>query len=465
MKILFVSPKHGRSGWEFPHAFAFLTSYVKRFIPDIKVDYVDINLQSMEELQEIYSANQHDIIALTGLTSHYASVKELVQFFKENKDDKTKIFVGGAIVSSYPEFMIQHLGADYYVLGEGEEPFVECIEAIAENRALNEIKNLGYLDDKTVVINQSRPLLSNLDELPWQDFETFGFSQAMEHNGYSALIFASRGCPFNCGFCYRLYGAAYRTRSVESVLDEMEFLIKQYNVYRFSFADELFFLKKSKVEKFCHELLRKNWGITWACLLRANLVEPNMLKLMKKAGCMQISYGIESGSQRMLERMNKRTTVEQNINALKITVKAGIFPGVNLIIGYPGETKQSIKETERMLDETCCHGGIHFIQALPGTALYKEVRDAGYIEDEEKYFLSLQREILGLPMDFTGLGKQFIEDEQGRITKKVHRYYVRSYNKFRWECFKYYLLNCNTNYLKLLPCRVVRGIIKRCGKS
>jgi anaerobic magnesium-protoporphyrin IX monomethyl ester cyclase len=463
MKVLFVLPQYGRGNWEFPYAFAYLSSYAKKHIPDIQIDYFDTNHGSMAELYEKYKKEHHNVIAFTGLTSHYASIKELVKYFRENKDDKTMIFVGGTIISSYPEFMIKHLGADYYVLGEGEEAFCECLQNIAENKSINQIKNVGYLENGKVIINESRELIADLDQLPWQDYESFGYDEVMKHNGYSAMMFASRGCPFNCGFCYRLYGSAYRTRGIESVLAEMEYLIKKYKVYRFAFADELFFLNRDRIEKFCLELINKRWGITWNCSIRANLAEPRILKLMRKSGCIQLSFGIESGNQRMLEKMNKRTKVEDNINAIKLTKQADIFPGLNLIIGYPGETKESIEDTARMLYETKSYGGLHFIQALPGTALYNEVRKMNFIRDEEKYFLSLQDEILGLPMDFTGLGKEFIEKTQKQIMGNCHKYYVHDYNRFRWNCFKHYLRHGNKNYFRFLPERVVKGIGKRVG--
>lgn len=461
MRILFVYPEHGRVSWEFPHSFAFLSSYVKQYFDDLEIDYVDVNLQSMDYLYDLYKKKEHDIVALTGLTSHYASIKELIKFFQSNKFSRTTIVVGGTIISSYPDYMIRHLRADYYVLNEGEEAFVECIKSIAEDKELKDIKNVGYLDGNNVVINDSRPLIQNLDSLPWQDFETFGFRSVLKRNGYNALVFASRGCPFNCGFCYRLYGKSYRTRSVESVLAEIEYLVKEYKVYRISFADELFFFKKRNIVNFCNELMKKKWSVTWHCALRANLVEPDLLKLMKKAGCLQIGYGIESGSNEMLNRMNKCITAEQNRNAIKMTIEAGIFPGVNLIIGYPGETADSIRETEQMMVDTKCHGGMHFIQALPGSPMYAEVRDAGFIGDEEQYFLSLQNEIHGLPIDFTGLGKEYIESEQKRIMQRLHKYYIKQYNKFRINSFMFYLRHLNMSYFRLLPARLFRTAVKK----
>lgn len=470
MKVLFVAPEHGRIRkkdgkvrWVFYHAFSFLSAYLKKYVDGIEIDYIDVNRHGMEELQRKYLSKKHDIIAITGLTSHYASTKELIQFLKKIKTNNTKIFVGGAIISSYPEFMIEHLGADYYVTGEGEEAFLECIQLISENKSLENVKNVGFLQDGKVVINEPRALISDLDQLPWQDYETFDFKEFVKQQNYSAQIFGSRGCPYNCGFCYRIFGRTYRTRSIEAVLEEIEFLVKQYKVYNIIFIDELFFFKKSIIEEFCRQLLRKKLRITWHCALRADLADLELLKLMHKTGCMEIGYGIESGSAEILKRMNKRATVEQNCNAMRMTIEAGIFPGANVIIGYPGETKETIKETEKLLDDAQCHAGMHFIQALPGTALYQEVKKLGYIKDEEEYFLSLQKEIHGLPIDFTGLGKQFIESEQKKIMKKSRKYYLQCYSMYKRERFKYYLKNRNINYLRQLPLKVLRAIGNKCN--
>ena len=325
------------------------------------------------------------------------------------------------------------------------------------------VKNVGFLQDGKVVINEPRALISDLNQLPWQDYDTFEFGEFVKQQNYSAQIFGSRGCPYNCGFCYRIFGRTYRTRSVENVLEEIEFLVKEYKVYNIIFVDELFFFKKSIIEDFCKQLLRKKLRITWHCGLRADIADSKLLKLMHKTGCMEIGYGIESGSSQILGKMNKRATVEQNRNAMRMTIEAGIFPGANLIIGYPGETKDTIKETEKLLDDAQCHAGMHFIQALPGTALYQEVRSLGYIKDEEKYFLSLQKQIHGLPIDFTGLGKQFIENEQKRIMKKTQKYYQSCYEMYKRERFKYYLKNRNVNYFKHLPRKIANAVINKCN--
>jgi radical SAM superfamily enzyme YgiQ (UPF0313 family) len=456
MKVLFIGPEHGRKRWVFYHAFSYLSAYIKKYMPDVEVDYVDVARFGMEKLREKYLSERHEVVAVTGLTSHYASVKEIIKFLNNNKAGNTKIFAGGAIISSYPEFMIQQLGADYYIMGEGEAAFLECLEAISSGKSLRNIRNVGFLENGKVVINESRPLISDLDELPWQDYETFNFREFVKQQNFSAQIFASRGCPYNCGFCYRIYGHTYRVRSVENVLEEMEFLIKEYKVYNIIFVDELFFSQKSRIEDFCRQMMKRKFNVTWHCGLRADLADTGILRLMHKAGCMEIGYGIESGSSEILKRMNKRTTAKQNLDAMRNTVEAGIFPASNLIIGYPGETRESIKETEDLLDRARCHAGMHFVQALPGTPLYNEVKEAGYIKDEEKYFLSLQVEIEGLPIDFTGMGKQFIENEQKRIMAKAWEYYVPLYKMYRRERFKYYLTHFNSNYMKQLPSKIIK---------
>jgi radical SAM superfamily enzyme YgiQ (UPF0313 family) len=466
VKILFIAPRYGRQRRLFPHAFAYLSAYLKKFMPDIKIDFVDMYLHGDDAIKEIYSKKTHDIVATTGLTSHYAGIKTVVSTMQQIKKGHTKIIVGGAIISSYPEFMIPHLGADYCFMGEGEAAFLEFVQRIAGGKNVDDVQNLGYCDSGgKVVINPTRPLIENIDEIPWQDYDTFDYKGFMKGVGYSGLVFGSRGCPFSCGFCYRLYGTKYRVRSIENLVEEMKFLVKKFGIFNFRFADELFFLKKERIEEFCRKLLAEKLNVSWYCSLRVNIVSPDILKLMHRCGCMSIGYGIESGSPAMLEKMNKKASVEQNIKALKMTIDAGIFPAVNAIIGYPGETKDTIRQTEEMLAEAQVHPGLHFIQALPGTDVYNEVRSRGFIADEERYFMSLYDHIDGLPMDFTGMGKDFIEAEQHRIIERFKPNYVKLYKKYQMEEIKYYLRTINTNFLKYAAVKLLRKPFKKlCGE-
>jgi radical SAM superfamily enzyme YgiQ (UPF0313 family) len=217
-------------------------------------------------------------------------------------------------------------------------------------------------------------------------------------------------------------------------------------------------MKKSKVEDFCHKLMQQRLGVTWSCSLRVDVVNADILKLMHQSGCISICYGIESGSQEMLDRMHKRATVEQNRKALQMTMDASIFPALDMIIGYPGETKQTIKETEHFLEQIHCHGSFHFMQALPGTAAYEEVKAKGLIRDEEAYFNLLGRSIQGLPMDLTGMGKEFIESEEQRIAKKLRPYYDYLYKRYQRQELKFYLKHFNLNFFYSLPERLWRKL-------
>ena len=201
-------------------------------------------------------------------------------------------------------------------------------------------------------------------------------------------IISSRGCPMSCNYCYHLFGrSSYRFRSVQNVVDEIEILVDRYGVDFIGFVDDNMMASEKRIVEFCDTMEKKKFPITWGCHGRVASAKPAVLDRMAEVGCVWIGYGIESGSQKILDAMNKKAKVEQAKTAIKNTIKAGIYPNTTFIFGFPGETIETIQETVNFKNELEIECGSFFATPYPCTPLYEQIRDR--IKDEEAFISRL----------------------------------------------------------------------------
>jgi anaerobic magnesium-protoporphyrin IX monomethyl ester cyclase len=201
-------------------------------------------------------------------------------------------------------------------------------------------------------------------------------------------IISSRGCPFSCRYCYHLFGrCSCRFRSAGNVVEEIEILVDRYGIDFIGFVDDNMMASEKRLIEFCDLMDKKKFPISWGCHGRVTSAKPEILKRMAEVGCVWIGYGIESGSQRMLDAMNKKATVEQAREAIANTREAGIYPNTTFIFGYPGESLGTIQETVDFKREMGLECGSFFATPYPGTPLYDDVRSQ--IGDEETFIRTL----------------------------------------------------------------------------
>jgi anaerobic magnesium-protoporphyrin IX monomethyl ester cyclase len=236
-----------------------------------------------------------------------------------------------------------------------------------------------------------RPLIKNLDDLPFPARDLYEnslykqyYMQNFKYTMTSAI--ASRGCPFSCDFCWRPdYGRFYRTRSPENIADEMEEIVWKYGYQRIWFADELFIANKRHVIRLCQEIISRKIDVLWECLARADLMDAEVAKVMRRAGCHKIIFGLEAGDDRTLKLMNKQLTVAQSRKAVYTAVKAGIKVGAFFILGYPGETNETMLKTIKLASSLPLdYFSMTVPYPLPGTKLYEKVSDRMLTEEWEK---------------------------------------------------------------------------------
>lgn len=226
-----------------------------------------------------------------------------------------------------------------------------------------------------------RPPEKNLDAFPLPAFDLFDMEAYISHPKYSkvagkeAAILATRGCPFECNFCYHVFGRGVRYRSVARVIEEIEFLKSEYGVGALLFADECMTARKSFVRELCREMIARNLQMDWAAYARVDSLDDKTAALMARAGCSLLGFGLESGSQKILDAMNKKVTVQEAKDGWALAKRH--FPRVagTLIMGYPGETPETVQETIDFGLDIEHAGSTFFLCPYPGTQVFEEHKD------------------------------------------------------------------------------------------
>jgi radical SAM superfamily enzyme YgiQ (UPF0313 family) len=267
---------------------------------------------------------------------------------KESDKDMV-VIVGGIHPTAKPEETLSIPFFDFLVHGEGEITTQELLDAIIAKRDLTKIKGISYKKDGKILNNDSRPEITNVDDIPFDNRDLLIDSEKYPKEALGQ-IHTSRGCSYNCAYCSSsiIWGEKVRFRSVTNVIEEINYLYHQYRVKDINFADDNFLLDPERVRALCDEILNRRLKINWRCCARADIhryFNADLLKLMHKAGCKQICIGFESGSQKLLDAVNRGVNLTNIKETIKMMNDAHIKLHADFIIGLPGETETTLKET------------------------------------------------------------------------------------------------------------------------
>jgi anaerobic magnesium-protoporphyrin IX monomethyl ester cyclase len=335
-------------------------------------------LNSIEEAKEEIKALMPKTV---GISSKITLTKYVIEFINYSKKLGIPTIVGGPDASLRPIKYI-NLGADYVVVGEGEETTKELLFKIINNEEVSNVKGIVYKKNGQLISTPPRPFIRNLDSLGSPDrslIDIYEYRDVwLEDHGFAmATVMTSRGCPYACNYCSNPiapFGRRYTYRSAKNVVDELEELIVKYGFDRIWFADDVFTINRERTIALCKEILNRGLKFKWSCLTRADRVDEEMLKLMKKAGCEQIFYGLESGAQEMLDAMNRNMKVETMRKGLLTTKKVGIRIHTFVVVGYPGERYEYLLKTLDFMKEILPDEySFTIAYPLPGTKLYNLV--------------------------------------------------------------------------------------------
>ena len=261
------------------------------------------------------------------------------------------------------------------------------------------VKGIHYKQGNEILKNPPRQYINNLDNIDFPAWDLFPMHQYLKFGkvygdfDLALNIITGRGCPYNCKFCSKTFNGV-RLRSIDNIIQEIKFLKLKYGIKGIFINDELFITSKKRVFEFCDKI--KPLNIKWNCQGRVNIVNVDLLRRMKEAGCVAVGYGIESGSQTILNNMNKLITTEQSEKAIKDTLKLGMYPIIQMMYGYPGENKKTLRETMDFFKKIPYAGkiGLSVTTPLPGSELYEtSIKDLKI--SEEKYLLQLDSGYMG----------------------------------------------------------------------
>jgi radical SAM superfamily enzyme YgiQ (UPF0313 family) len=403
----------GHGGTMMPLNLCYLAAYARKQHPDAAFKIIDAEIQNLSHKETVdeVQAFSADLIAVTANTCVFDSVLNLIELLKEHLVG-VPIVVGGPHPSALPQQTLQESKADFVIIGEGELTFADIIAHLKTGiKEWNQIPGLAYRDEGgNVQLNSRRELISDLDALP------FPARDLIDNKRYSppptkrvslgpnTLIATGRGCPFNCGFCgaQTVWTRKARTRSAGSVVAEIEECIHKFDIQSFHFTDELFTVNRKRVLEICDLIMKRNLKIAWCCSARAQKLDRELLTRMKEAGCHEISFGIESGNQEMLKKIDKSLDLDEAKKVVRLTKQVGIITHASYILGYIGETEETIRDTIRYAKALNTRVAAFFIASpLPGTPLYKEAQEKGYLRPDATWIdyspLSNTDPILELP--------------------------------------------------------------------
>jgi radical SAM superfamily enzyme YgiQ (UPF0313 family) len=380
----------------------------------------------IEEVQERIKALAPRIVGIGGLVTTYRYVRNLTRFIKA-WDPSIKIMVGGSVGGSIFELMITHNPVDVVTIGEADETIKELVPALLAGEDLSGIDGIAFSDGGKPVRTAPRALIGDLDAVPFPAWDLFPMENYLAHPvvglGRDVDIISSRGCPFGCTYCYQIFGRKFRARSAENIMAEIAALNDRYRIDFVSFQDDCFIVDKKRVYHFCDLLDESGLDIRWSCCGRANVVDRELLDRMKASGCVSVNFGIESGSQTILDRYNKGVSVDKAKAAVRLVRDAGLRNPTSFMLGSLGETRETAWETvEFCRDVNIPLQALMLTTPYPGTPLYEEVRSLGLIGDEEPYIMRLG-DCVDFTINLTEMGDDELINLRGEMLAAVRASY------------------------------------------
>ncbi|MBU2263021.1 MAG: B12-binding domain-containing radical SAM protein [Proteobacteria bacterium] len=335
-------------------------------------DYI-VSRYTPEKLRAQLDDFRPHCVGATSVTLNFPGAAEILKKAKRHRPSLLTV-MGGPHVSfdavrtleTYPEI-------DLIVAGEGERTIGELMRQGMDPASWEGIRGLAFRSDGRVISTGPQPYIEDLDTLPLPARHLLPLSR-YQALGYPISIITSRGCPYSCIFCLgrRMVGNRVRQRNASLVVDEIEQILS-YGIDRINVADDLFVSHRGKVREVCGEILRRGLRFTWSAFARVNTVDRETLALMREAGCDSVSFGVESGNPEMLRRIRKGITLDEVRRAVSLCREAGIIAHTSFVVGLPGETQDTLRETGEFAASLGSLYGYHFLVPFPGTTVREEV--------------------------------------------------------------------------------------------
>jgi radical SAM superfamily enzyme YgiQ (UPF0313 family) len=348
------------------------------------VDFEIAEVSSPKEMAEMVLEASPEYVCITTLTPRYPTVVRMAEEIRRLAQEVV-IIVGGPHVTGLPQRALYD-PISYGIIGEGEEALLELLNALETGADVSGIKNLIYRHNEDVVVNEPRQFIKNLDELPLPAWDLMTLDEYIDpayFEGSHLAIFSERGCPYDCSFCASrvTWKGKLRSRSADNVLDEIRHIVKVLGINNLMFWDDTFAANKKRAIDICNRIIKERLEINYTVQIRADSVTEDLAVALRDSGCAFAAIGVESGNEIILSRIGKKETKAQFKNAVAIMKKVGLPSIASYIIGLPGDTHDTIKETIDFAFELDADQSKFMILApFPGTKVYDLAVGRGLVD-------------------------------------------------------------------------------------
>ena len=392
MKVTLIYPgfKEDASGLSEPLGILYIASVLRKKGND--VSFIDMTFSKGTDVLE-KSAKNSDLIGMSCTSLLFERTSKIIKQIKET-NPKVPCFLGGSHGTTNPKSALK-AGFDYAVIGEGETTIEKLVSALEKNRNIDSIEGLAFKKEKGIIINPKKTFVENLDNTPFPARDLWNYEKYFETGTTEIGIIATRGCPYNCLYCKpmvdKLFGNKVRKRSAKNVVEEIRGITKNYS-HLFQGKVKLWFKDDTLTlcgidwfKEFKEELEKRDIKIDWGCHTRVDNVNFELLKIMKESGLSHISFGVESGSQKILNYYRKGTTPKQAVEAFEACKKLNIQTFAYFMIGAPIETRDDLEMTYNLIKKLNPDGlDVYTTMPYPGNDLYESVKQKGLLKNQKK---------------------------------------------------------------------------------
>ena len=408
MDILFLNPPwHKKSGniWKSvsscmpPFGLGILAALARE--GGFSAAIIDFNAEciGLDRVQERLPDSAPKFVGITATTILIDIALELAKMAKKRYPE-TKIIIGGVHATVMPEEVLKSPDVDYILMGEGENSLLELLAG----KDPQTTRGIGFKNNGVIILNSPQPIIPDINVFPIMAYDLLPMSKYYSAPGSykrepSFGMITSRGCPGRCTFCNGdLFGSVIRFRSAEKIVDEIKFLQKNYGIKDIVFYDDTFTSNRKRAKEFCRLIIENNLDLTWSCFSRVDTVDLEILKEMKKAGCHQVMYGVESGDPQILENINKKISLRKVEETVAATKKAGLEVRLAFMLGNPGETEETLKKTvQYAIDLDPDLVSFNITTPYPGTQMFAWAEEHHYLITKNWPEYDLSKPVMKLP--------------------------------------------------------------------
>lgn len=457
MRVLLIGYDDDAYIHYFPQGIAYIASALRREDHEVTIYNQDLHHYPEAHLTRYLDDNPFDVVGV-GVVGGYYQYRKLLKISMAVNSSKNRphyYILGGHGPSPEPEYFLKKTEADLVVIGEGEETVVDLLNGISSGKSLEKIEGIAYRNGGHVVVNRRRPLIQDIDRIPWPAYDMFPIEYyrllRLPHSrncDFAMPLLSARGCLFKCNFCYRM-DEGYRARSPEGIIEEITYLHRDFGINYIDFSDELLMSSKGRVVALCEAILNSKLRFKWNCNGRLNFATPEIVRLMKSAGCVYVNYGIEAYDDQTLRHMKKGLTTKQIKRGIEATLEAGISPGFNIIFGNIGESMETLRKGAAFLlkyDDGSEFRTIRPVTPYPGSPLYYYAIEKGLLKDVEDFYENRHTNSDLLSVNFTDMSDEAFH----RALMEANMTLIENYHKKKLsqmiEITKDLYLNRNSNF-------------------